>query len=342
MFTKELLAKYVNTYNEVYRGKKLVIGPHIVVRGSQRNYAQFLNYNFNEAPNNIWFEDAMAKAIIFFTSEQTYGRKPNSIGDMRYITVPYSIAWIGYKLNYNLDLYKIWDEQELDDAFKSKLHEVMIRVEDFIKTTAPGSLYAEWAKKEECWTMLKETSLDVDLSSLNHYIVSKSQLNKRKELSDSDINQREIDAEVELIKSIPIKKWSEISKIGSDIDGITQHLKDRAINILSTIRLNKDLSEIQRKDGIKILDIIMDNSPSFFDEVETQETTSSETETTDIKITNEMLIKMVEWDTKAKVLSRKQLQYVADYAYGLKKINDFHKRNLKRYLVTLQDAGFSI
>ena len=47
MFTKELLAKYINSYEEVYNGKKLVIGPHIVVRGSQKNYAQFLNYNFS-------------------------------------------------------------------------------------------------------------------------------------------------------------------------------------------------------------------------------------------------------------------------------------------------------
>jgi hypothetical protein len=41
MFTKETLAKYINTYEEVYNGKKLAVGLHIVVRGSQKNYAQF-------------------------------------------------------------------------------------------------------------------------------------------------------------------------------------------------------------------------------------------------------------------------------------------------------------
>ena len=64
MFTKESLAKFINSYKEVYNGKKLVIGPHVVVRGSQKNYAQFLNYNFNFKPDNIWFEDAIAKAIL--------------------------------------------------------------------------------------------------------------------------------------------------------------------------------------------------------------------------------------------------------------------------------------
>jgi hypothetical protein len=82
--------------------KKLVIGPHIVVRGSQKNYAQFLNYNFNFKPDNVWFEDAIAKAILVFTAEKVYGVKPNAIGDMRYITVPYSLAWLGYKLNTSL------------------------------------------------------------------------------------------------------------------------------------------------------------------------------------------------------------------------------------------------
>ena len=45
MFTKEDLAKYVNAYQEIFDGKKLVIGPHTVVKGSQKNYAQFINFN---------------------------------------------------------------------------------------------------------------------------------------------------------------------------------------------------------------------------------------------------------------------------------------------------------
>ena len=163
MFTKELLAKYVNTYSEVYHGKKLVIGPHFVVRGSQKNYAQFLNYNFDNKPDNIYFEDAVALAILFKTAEKLYGIKPNAIGDMRYITVPYAIAWLGYKLNYQLDLYRIWKTQELSSVLNDKLYEIMVKIEDFIKSNAPGSLYGEWAKKEECWITIKENDLDISL-----------------------------------------------------------------------------------------------------------------------------------------------------------------------------------
>jgi hypothetical protein len=57
MITKELLAKYVNTYQEIWNGKRLAIGPHVVVRGSQKNYVQFLNYNMPDKPDNVFYED---------------------------------------------------------------------------------------------------------------------------------------------------------------------------------------------------------------------------------------------------------------------------------------------
>jgi hypothetical protein len=68
MFSKVELAKYINSYQEVYDGKKLVIGPHIVVRGNEKNYAQFIGNNLPENAkkvNNVYFEDAIAN--VFFS-----------------------------------------------------------------------------------------------------------------------------------------------------------------------------------------------------------------------------------------------------------------------------------
>ena len=75
----------------------------------------------------------MQKLLLFKNAEKIYGVKPNAIGDMRYITVPYSIAWLDLKLDCKLDLYKIWKQQSLSDILKSRLEEVMFKVEDFIK-----------------------------------------------------------------------------------------------------------------------------------------------------------------------------------------------------------------
>ncbi len=91
MFTKEELAKYINSYKEKNIGRKAIVGPHIVTRGSQKNYAQFLSYNFDSKIDNIYFEDAIALAILFKTAEKVYGVSPNAIGDMRYITLPTTV-----------------------------------------------------------------------------------------------------------------------------------------------------------------------------------------------------------------------------------------------------------
>ena len=339
MFTKELLAKYINAYSEVYHGKKLVIGPHFVVRGSQKNYAQFLNYNFDDKPDNIYFEDAIALAILFKTSEKIYGIKPNAIGDMRYITVPYSIAWLGFNLNYQLDLYRIWKTQELSLALKEKLYEIMYKIENFIKSNAPGSLFGEWAKKEECWNAVKE-QLKIDLSSLDSELINASTARSRSILSQDDLDNSLIEAETKLIESIPLFKWKEISKISSEIPEITQYLKDRSINIMSSLRQKKELSEKQRHDAIHIIDTILKKAPDFFDDTKDHESPSRTAPIDEIKLSPPMIVKMVEWDTKAKVLSKRELQYVADFAYGLKKLNDFHEKNIRRHLKRLTDAGF--
>jgi len=54
------------------------------------------------------------------------------------------------------------------------------------------------------------------------------------------------------------------------------------------------------------------------------------------------LRKMAEWATRSKVLSPKEVDYIATYAYGLKKMSDFHKKNLMRHLQKLLDAGFKV
>ena len=186
MFSKELFAKYINSFNEIYSEGKLVIGPHIVVRGNQKNFAEFMRYNFNEKPNVIYFQDSIAKAILFKTAEKVYGIKPNSIGDMRYITVPYSIAWLICKLPGKIDLYRIWKSQIIDSDFQNNLYDLMVKVEDFIKINAPGNLYGEWAKKEECWSTLKTENLNINLSSFESYLFDDTSISQRSDDIDTD------------------------------------------------------------------------------------------------------------------------------------------------------------
>ena len=61
-----------------------------------------------------------------------------------------------------------------------------------------------------------------------------------------------------------------------------------------------------------------------------------------IRIDELIMRKMFEWDSTAKVLSLKQRAYIADFAWGLKKLTSFHEKNIKRHLEKLFANGFKI
>ncbi len=341
MFTKESLAKYINSYEEVYNGKKLVIGPHIVVRGSQKNYAQFLNYNFRFKPDNIWFEDAIAKAILFLSAEKVYGIKPNAIGDMRYITVPYSLAWLGSKLNYKLDLYKIWKQQSLSDSLRSKLHEVMSKIEDYIKTKAPGSLYGEWAKKEECWNAIKIEDFDINLESFKLDLENRLS-EKRKKLTEDETQKVEIEESINHLKSIHHKTWSKIEIWGRETGNLSQYQANIAYSLASIIRNNRDITDLQRIQGLEILDIVSLSSPELFfdmDEYFIEETINKQDE---VEITLELIEAIVNWDRRKKKLDAYKYRFMLDLLEERKELTERNKHLARLNLKTVQRFGFVI
>lgn len=339
MFTKESLAKFINSYKEVYSGKRLVVGPHIVVRGSQKNYAQFLNYNFNFKPDNIWFEDAIAKAILFSSAEKIYGVKPNAIGDMRYITVPYSIAWLGYKLNYKLDLYKIWKNQSLSENLKSKLYEIMSKVEEYIKTNAPGSLYGEWAKKEECWNAIKNESFDINLENLKSDLEDES-IEKRKKLSEDETQKVEIEASLNRLKSIHPKTWKKIEEWGRETKNLTQYQCDIAFTLRNKIKNNRTITEIERNQGEAILNIVAEINPELFFDMEGffEEDNSKKVE--EVEITLDLIERIVLWDKKNKRLDAYKYRFMVDLLEGRKALTDRNKYLARLNLKTVEKYGF--
>lgn len=56
----------------------------------------------------------------------------------------------------------------------------------------------------------------------------------------------------------------------------------------------------------------------------------------------EVLRQIVEWDSRMKILSNAERQYLADLAYELKPLNQFHKSNAERHLAKLVKAGFKL
>ncbi|MGN6293915.1 MAG: AIPR family protein [Chitinophagaceae bacterium] len=263
MFTKEDLAKYINSYEEVVDGKKVVIGPHFVVRGNQKNYVQFMNHNLPKKIDSIYFEDTIAKTILFRTAEKRYGVKPNSIGDMRYITVPYSIAYLTSLLKPRLDLYRIWKNQSVSTAVGDLIYSIMLQVENFIKTNAPGSLYGEWAKKEECWIELKKQKFSFALQSIKGDLENSKSMLTRKKLSDDEAAETQILEELDKIKAVPTEIWRKIEDWGKATGLLTVQQQSVAWNIPGRIRNNTRISDYERNSAVKIIDIVIDAAPEI-------------------------------------------------------------------------------
>ena len=226
VINKEGLAKYLNSYQEIIDGKKILIGPHIVVKGNQKNYKSFIDHNLTENIDNIYFEDLVAKTILFRTFEKVYGIKPSAIGDLRYITVPYAISLFGYLSEYKLDLYKIWLNQSVSSELQEKIREFMCLVEFIIKESAPGALYGEWAKKIECWTSLKEAFTTGQYKDIKLNVPANDMQNPhsktRERISNNEVEKSYYEEIEVTIKSIQPEKWKEIYMFCKDNPEISE------------------------------------------------------------------------------------------------------------------------
>jgi hypothetical protein len=244
MFTKVELAKYINAYQEIYdNSKKLVIGPHIVVRGNEKNYVLFRMFNLPDNTkkiNNVFFEDTIAKSILFKTVEKRYGTKVsgNNIGEMRQVVVPYTLSLLNVLTVNKLDLYRIWKNQQVSQQLSNFIYDLMKQVNQFILDESPVSHYIEWAKKEDCWEKVKNHSWAFNINEIKSDLIDEKNPPKRN--TDIDISEEELKQNREIVKSIPPALWSEIGIWGKDSGYLDITKQNVVSNIAYKLRQNKE------------------------------------------------------------------------------------------------------
>lgn len=249
VFTKEEMAKYYNAFSEIYDKKnRLIIGPHIVVRGSQKNYVEFIKFIGEIKPDSIFYEDLIAKAIIFKNCEKIYGVGPNSLGDLRYIVVPYTISLFTFLLKEELDLFKIWTNQSISEDLKELFKKLMITIEIFIKDNAPKALYGEWAKREECWTLMKEKLKDLEVSLDSNSFVTPN-TNKRIVRFG---NETYYTSQKEKIKNLTVENWLDLYNLVMNTSIINPIKFDHFMKCYNKIRRGEPLLEDDINQFLKI------------------------------------------------------------------------------------------
>lgn len=342
LFTKEELAKYINAYAEVTDGKKILIGPHYVVRGNQKNYVQFMNYCLEKKMNNVYFEDTIAKAILYRAAEKTYGIKPNAIGDMRYMTVPYAITLLSTLTENQIDLYKIWKAQDVSESLKSLLHEMMSEIEPFIKGTAPGGLYGEWAKKEDCWIQVKNNDFGFDLTVIKQDLIDKKNPPKRVIISDDETEMQKRLEDMGKIKSIPTAIWKKIEEWGRDTDNLSDNQQSIAWNLSLKVRNNSPIQPNEMTNGVIIIEKVIDKAPELLSEINELTETTLEKKGNDPEITLELLKKMVDWDRSNKRLKPHHFRMMFDIVNGREELSSQNKKYCIMNFHFISKYGFKI
>lgn len=351
MFKKTDLAKFVNSYGEIQEGKKLTIGPHIVVRGNEKNYAQFINYNLPKKVTGIYFEDVIAKFILFREAEKLYGIKPNNIGEMRNAVVPYAISLFGYLTDYKLNLEKIWKNQKISDELSAALYSLMKQLNEFILHNSPSSHYIEWAKKEDCWETIKQQQWNIDINSIKADFATDEQLKKRKSAADNlDIDSIQKEYEIALLRSIPYALWKKIEEWGKDTGYLTTSQQSFAgFDMANTIKFNRKITDNNRKKAMTIYEIVCKNNIELLAEADelTEEqktalsTTVKDSTSADHGITIELIQKMVAWDKHRRILKDWQWNVMNEIISGKKTLNDRLAWGCKQNLKTLKQHGFT-
>ena len=359
MFTKVELAKYINCYEEVYDGNKLAIAPHIVVRGAEKNYTLFVDKNLPSSVKkitNVYFEDTIAKAILFKTADRLYGtkRSGNNIGELKSVVVPYTIGLLNHLTSGRIDLYRIWKNQKLSDALSNLIYSLMLQINPFIMKISPSNNYLEWAKKEECWLAVRDNpdweydmdTIEDDLIDPEHPVVRKITLN-----TAVDDN---FEHDLKIVKSIPYKLWLKFAEWGAESGELSLNLQSKAREIANDLKYNHKLSSASVARGMAIFDRVCEENYELLEEIdrlreeekEEQEQKEKERDTVkninvnDVDIDIELIKRMVEWDRHHRVLETWKFKIMQDVAIGLKPLTEKLKWGFRLNLKLLLMRGF--
>lgn len=357
--TKVELAKYVNAWQVKYITKNnlqvLAIGPHIVVRGNEKNYAQFIKYNLPDIKHidAAWFEDAIAKAILFKAADKRYGTKLSGdhIGELKQVVVPYTLSLLNIITNRKLDLYRIWKNQSISPALSDFIYDLMKQVNDFILRKSPISHYIEWAKKAECWFAVESNKWDYNLDEIRQDFIDEKNPPKRNHKNDVEDEESDKRHKEGIIRAIPFSLWKKIETWGRDTEMLQPTLTSLASDIAYKIKNNRKLNDSDISRGYLIYENVWQHNPELLEEADSlaeqdrakaEEASGSSSQRSDgqDEITLELVLSMVEWDKHRRILEDWKWKAMKDVADGTKPLTDRMKYAFYFNLQKLKKAGF--
>ena len=166
---QELLAKYSSSWGDT---------PYMVKKGGEKVFRHFIE-KISPEDNSLaveidrdFYEDLIAKIILFRRLEKIYGQGMNSMGQLRAAVIPYSlsVAYIntdgsnqGIKFNFS----KIWKKGDIEDDLAEYFKKLMLLMNNLIKNYSSSDDFGEYSKNPELWNRIKSCE------EIRHFLAEK-------------------------------------------------------------------------------------------------------------------------------------------------------------------------
>jgi len=295
-FIKSDIAKFINIWE---------LEPYFVSQGSQKNFIHYTKkitelVNKNQLPSENFYRKLIANAILFKTTDKLFGRKGvNAIGEntsIKSFSVAYTVSFFHFLTENRFDLWKLYEEQKIDDFVSNHLKNLLIFVYSHLETNG-GGMVSEYAKRPTSWDKLKNTKYSENLISiLDSYLISEEEKTQRENEKEIDTNSVE--------NSIFVV--SEIQKMGLKFwDGFRLYIDKNkpdgfdwsvAFDLVSRLSRNKNLATREITFGKKVLDYLQIN-PQLIGEVKAL-SKLEETEIVELKFIYDKLLMISKDDWK--------------------------------------------
>jgi len=258
-FLKSDVAKYINLWE---------LEPHYVSQGAQKNFIHYTKkindlIKKNKFPGENFYKKLIANAIIFSSVDKLFGRKNvDAIGDtnLKSYTVAYTISFFHFLTENRIDLWKIYEEQKINEAILIELKNLLIFTHDYF-TNSPGQigLISEYAKKESTWKILTEKKYNLNFKNIEDSLISIDEVLERDKEKEADTSEQNDSLFlVSKIRNLGIKYW----------DGLIKYIETNPIeniefiklfDLCKTLKENRNLSKIELYTGEKGIDFIEKN-----------------------------------------------------------------------------------
>ena len=261
MFTKTDLAKFQN----VWRDK-----PDVVSKGAQKNFADFASFigaEWKKHPNDfneMYYREAIAKAIVFRSVERLVTEQPWYQGGYRANVVAYAISKLAHDLAHSsesINFGRVWRAQGVTPGLRDALVVSAKAVHDVIVNPPEGMRnVTEWAKQQACWHRVMGLHVSWP-DALNTELASSSERDETKRAAVKDQRMLNgIEAQM-LVVQAGSALWSEIKVWGMSkglLSATDQGILDVAISIPAKVPSEKqsvrtiEILQRLRKEGCQL------------------------------------------------------------------------------------------